>query len=259
MDSNTIQPFSPQTTVVNKTALCILTRTINKPWCEFIQNFKNYDLYMVIDDPNAVIDPELYPNIHIIYVADEMCRKHNYYKSSSWTNLKDIVAWDRALCYFNQINQKPENIWFLEDDVFLMNEQILIKMDQDSPNADLLCPFHEVNLTGDIRAGWNHWVNVIHRIGTPWAHSLISISRLSRRLLDRIDEYLNDRHLMIIEALFNTLAMHHGYEIQNPPELATTITYNDRFDYDAIDETKVYHPIKKIEDHSMIRDKYTRV
>jgi hypothetical protein len=241
-----------------KIAVCILTRTINPQWCDFIQRFENenYDLYMVIDDPTAVVDPTLYPRVRVIFVDDETCRKHNYYKSSCWTNLKDIVAWDRALCYFNQLNQTPEHVWFIEDDVFLMNEQILLTMDHRDPDADLICAFHEVNPTGDVRAGWNHWVNVIHRIGTPWAHSLISIARLSRRLLDRIDDYLKDRPLMIIEALFNTLAMHHNYEIRNPPELATTITYNDRFDYENLDVSKVYHPIKKIEEHSMLREKY---
>jgi hypothetical protein len=243
-------------TAVNKTAICVLTRYYSQYWVDVLNTFTNYDCYLVIDDNTNIYDESTQTgNVRIIQVPDEVCYQSNYYKSSTWSNLKDIVAWDRALYYFNRVNTDYENIWFTEDDVFFHSHTIFKTIDDKYPSSDLLCAFHEINPTGDIHAGWNHWINVIHRIGTPWAHSLIAVSRLSRRLLQRVDDYLSDRHLMFIEALFNTLCLHHNYVVDNPTEMTTTIHYDTKWDIDNIDFTKLYHPIKKIEDHIYIRNK----
>lgn len=239
----------------NKIAVCILTRYFNQYWIDFLNTFTSHDVYLVLDDTENKY-PYKIGNVNIVQIDDETCLKSNYYKSSSWSNLKDIVSWDRALYYFNRINSKYDHIWFMEDDVFIESEKILDKIDNRYENSDLLSAFHEVNPNGDVHHGWNHWVNVIHRIGTPWAHSLISASRLSKRLLKEVDNYVSDRHLMFIEALFNTLAMHKGYTIDNPIEMAETITYNKKWDRDSVDIEKIYHPFKQIDDHQYIRNKY---
>jgi len=239
---------------MTKIAICVLSRYYNQTWMNFLKTFKQYDLYMVIDD-NMIIYDDVIDNINIIQIPDNICLRSNYYKSSCWSNLKDIVAWDRALFYFNRVNTTYEHVWFMEDDVFIMSENTLCSVDEKHPNSDLLSAFHEINETGDVNQGWNHWVNVIHRIGTPWAHSLISCARLSNRLLKRIDEYVGDRHLMFIEALFNTLALHNGYVVDNPDEIKDTITYDTQWNRDELDTTKIYHPFKKMEDHVYIREK----
>jgi hypothetical protein len=239
---------------MKKTAVCVLSRYYNQNWINFLKTFSNYDIYFVVDD-NDVIFKSTIHNITVIQVNDDICRSNNYYKSSSWSNLKEIVSWDRALYFFNCIKTDYEYVWFLEEDVFLHNENLLIKIDNEYPETDLLCSFNEINDTGDVRAGWNHWVNVIHRIGTPWAHSLICICRMSRRLLDKIHGYRRDRHLLFIEALFNTLAVHNNYSIEHPIEITETITYDRKWDYDEIEADKIYHPIKKVEDHHFLRTK----
>lgn len=239
----------------NKQIVCLLTRFFNQYWIDFLKGFMQYETYLVIDD-NSIIYDSIIEGVHIIQVKDETCRQTNYYKSSSWTNLKDIISWDKALYYFNRVNTDYENIWFLEDDVFIMSENTLINIDNQHKTSDLLTSFHEINPTGNIYEGWNHWVNVIHRIGTPWAHSLVCACRMSRRLMEKVDNYLSDRHLMIIEALFNTLAMHYNYTVSNPVEMATTIQYNTPCDYDNINTNYIYHPVKKIQDHIFIRNKY---
>jgi hypothetical protein len=239
---------------MSKTAVCILSRYYNQNWINFLKTFSNYDVFFVVDD-NEIFFKSTIPNITVVQISDEFCRNSNYYKTSSWSNLKDIVSWDRALYFFNRIQNQYEHVWFLEEDVFLQSENLLIKMDTEYPDTDLLCAFNEINETGDVRAGWNHWVNVIHRIGTPWAHSLVCICRLSRRLLDKIDGYLADRHFLFIEALFNTLAVHNNYSIEHPYEIITTITYDRKWNQDEIEADKIYHPLKKVEDHAFIRTK----
>lgn len=243
--------------IVNKkTAICILTRDYNTHWIEFLRTFHYYDIYMVIDNTTQMYESQI-DNIRIVQIPDEECLRYNYYNSSVASNLKKIVAWDRALYYFNKKNTiEYEHIWFMEDDVFFMSEQTLLDMDTKYPESDLLCAFHEINERGDIYHGWNHWVNVIHRIGTPWAHSVIAISRLSQRLLDRVDNYVRDRPLLFIEALFNTLALQNEYQVDNPEELKDTVTFYEKWDFNTgFSHNRVYHPIKNTEDHTLLRQR----
>ena len=236
-----------------KIAVCVLSRYYNETWIQFLNSFTLYDTFFVIDD-NSVQYPIVNGKTKIIQISNNDCEKFNYYNSSIVSNLPHIVSWDRALYYFNKCDTSYDHIWFLEEDVFIMSENVLENINQQYPTSDLLSAFNEINETGNIYHGWNHWINVIHRIGTPWSHSLISASRLSRRLMDRIDEYVQDRPLLFIEALFNTLALHNDYIIDNPDEMKETITYNKKWDREQIDKTKIYHPFKKIEDHEYIRN-----
>jgi hypothetical protein len=193
--------------------------------------------------------------INIVQVSDELCIQSKYYKSSSCTNLKDIVAWDKALYFFTRYETDYDSIWFLEDDVLFYDLNTIQKIDAKYPSSDLLSSFHEINESGNIYNGWNHWCNVVNRIATPWAHSLISASRLSRRLMERVDEYVNNNNsLMFIEALFSTLALHNNYLVDNPEELASSITYDKKWSIEEMtDKNKIYHPLKKIEEHEMYR------
>ena len=265
----------------NKQAICILMRDFDSNWFSFLNNrfssliTSKYDIYMILDkNPSVTKETNIIPTmiktmyivsnprepnlcfpIHTIQIDENKCRKSNYYKSSIWTNLKDVVAWDKALFFLNKLCEKKYNhVWFIEEDVLFFVENTILKIDVKYPNSDLLTPFHEINETGNIYQGWNHWVNVLHRIGTPWARSLVAASRLSGRLLEKIDDYLHDRHLMIIESLFNTLALHHKYLIDTPTELAT-ITYDKKWDpNDMNDPLQFYHPLKQTSQHEFLRE-----
>jgi hypothetical protein len=242
----------------HKKALCILTRKYNESWVSFLTQFSdNYTIYIVIDDNEIIINNTfLHHDIHFIQIKDEDCKSHNYYGSSIASNLKEIVAWDKALYFFNCVNQiKHSYIWFLEDDVFLYHEQILQNIDNQYPTSDLISSFHEINYNGNIHFGWNHWVNIIHKIGTPWAHSLVCCIRVSNKLLNCVDHYRIDRPLLFVEALFNTLALHYNLIIDNPPELSC-ITYNEFWEESNVNNpNKLYHPVKNIELHQILRDK----
>jgi len=264
----------------NKRAICILLRDFDLNWFSFLNNrfshllSSTYDIYMILDKNPSVkketniiptmvkkiynvsnpTEPNLFFPIYTIQIDENKCRESNYYKSSTWTNLKDVVAWDKALFFLNKLCEKKyDHVWFLEEDVLFYDENTILNVDAKYPNSDLLTPFHEINETGNIYQGWNHWVNVIHRIGTPWARSLVAASRLSGRLLERIDDYLHDRPFMIIESLFNTLALHHNYSIDTPLELST-ITYDKKWDSIEInDPLQFYHPLKQTAQHELLR------
>lgn len=243
---------------MSKVAICLVTRFLNQKWVDFLKSFTQYDIYIIVDD-NSVIHESPIPgttNIHIIQMEESICRETNYYNSSIWTGLKGVIAWDKALYYFNRINNVHGHVWFIEDDVFFMGEETLLKIDDTYLTADLLCSFSEMNPHGDVKHGWNHWVNVIHRIGTPWARGLICICRLSRRLLGLVDTYVSDRPLMFIESLFHSLAVQNKLSIEHPHEMRNTVQFNGQWSENEIEPTKIYHPMKNIDEHEVLRAKY---
>ena len=75
--------------------------------------------------------------------------------------------------------------------------------------------------------------------------------------MKKVDEYvINNDSLMFIEALFSTLALHNNYIVDNPIELSSTITYDKKWTIEEmVDKSKIYHPLKKIEEHEMYRKK----
>jgi hypothetical protein len=75
--------------------------------------------------------------------------------------------------------------------------------------------------------------------------------------MKKVDEYvINNDSLMFIEALFSTLALHNNYIVDNPIELSSTITYDKKWTIEEmLDKSKIYHPLKKIEEHEEYRKK----
>lgn len=239
-------------------ALCLLTKNPNKIWLDFLETFSQYAIYVVIDDNSVDYVKqydEIYNNIKFIQIDNDLCRKHGYTNCNSAVGFPDIIAWDKAMYLFCEFETRYDQVWFIEDDVFLHKEDVLVRIDRDCQHscADLLTSFHELNLDGNIWSGWNHWVNVVDRIPPPWAHSMVCACRVSKILLKKIKDYKQSRgHLFFIEAMFNTIAHQSGLNIQNPGEL-TTIHWNTNWDIQAIDKRLLYHPIKCIEDHLYIR------
>lgn len=235
--------------------ICLLTRKIDPIWLDFLQGFSKYRIIIVVDDNSEnYAEQNKNTNVKIVQLSNEICREHGYTNCNSCVGFNEIISWDKALYYFNHMDVDNDgDIWFIEDDVFFMDEDTLVNIDKQYPTSDLLTSFHETNHSGEMYS-WNHWVNVVGRIDLPWSHSMVCACRMSRRLLGAVDEYVKKRgQLYFIESIFNTLAQHHNMQIDNPIELST-VHWNTNWDKNNIDDTKVYHPFKNIEDHMFIRN-----
>jgi hypothetical protein len=153
-----------------------------------------------------------------------------------------------------------ENIWFIEDDVFIHSEKTLFDFDNNNNNtcADLLAASNDIMTYNDQdrwNDWWNHWVNIHDKISLPWSHSMVCACRVSRKLLNKIVEYKQkEGHLFFIEAMFNTIALHNGLIIETPVELSN-IHWRTSWNKDDIDKKKLYHPMKNIHEHEYIRNK----
>jgi len=168
----------------------------------------------------------------------------------------EVTAWDKALYYFCNINNNYDNIWFLEDDCFFINENIFEKINVKYNNVDLLVKENNRNFEKD-RWCWNH---VKPFLKEPMAFSFIQTCRLSRNLLRLIKNVaIKYKRLVIIETLFNTLVMHNNLTMKFPQELSLLhwdkqLTRTDTF----LREDYFYHPVKDIELHQALRNNHKR-
>lgn len=156
------------------------------------------------------------------------------------------VSRDKALYYFNHVYDKPyENIWFVEEDVFIPSVKAIQNMDAKYPTGDLIAASN--NIYYDKPTDW-HW-NLVYsqvQIPPPYGNSMICAIRCSKKLVNCIGDYAAKyNNLFMDEALFNTIAIHNNLEIKAVPELSP-IVYRHNWKLSDISPEKLYHPITDI-------------
>jgi hypothetical protein len=111
---------------------------------------------MIIDDNSIDYKQNYlnYKNIKFIQILNEDCDKNGFIDMNFIIN-KQISGWDKAIYYFSMINTEYKNIWFLEDDVFLYDENTLINIDKKYIDGDLLSFSIHENKNGN--KDWWHW------------------------------------------------------------------------------------------------------
>ena len=171
-----------------------------------------------------------------------------------YRNIKFDVP-DKALYYFSRLNITYDNIWFLEDDVFFYNEQVIINIDSQYTNNEILTNNYYENNDGHTN-NW-HW-KTIHNItpinlDPPYYCCMICAVRLSKQILLFFDEYaINNKTIFFIEAFFPTIAIKNNLTYNIPIELSC-ITFNKIFDINIINKSYIYHPLKDLNQHVLIR------
>lgn len=246
--------------MVNKNsnkAIVLLTRYPDNIWLNFLNNFHNYDIFIVIDDITTDFS-KLFniknSKINFIQIDDNYCKSKGFHNAVHPTgNLPNkVLAWDKALMYFCLINNYYDYVWFLEDDVFILKEDVLINIDSKYSNSDLLTSENYINNNGDLST-WELWFTVKDKLNLPWCKSMTCACRISNKLLNIINNYVkNNNTLQFHEAMFNTLAYQNNCLINNPKELEN-IHYRTGWDIYNLDLNKIYHPIKELYDHVIIR------
>ena len=239
-------------------AVVLITRLPTDTWANFLNSIDKYDVYIMIDD-NSVNYADTfglkYPKINFIQIVNQECSDNGFIGSSTATKLPPVMAWDKALYYFSQINSSYDHIWCFEDDVFIFSEATLLRIDEKYEKCHLLTRSHTIKYENNME-GWWHWNQVLGQIELPWAYSLICICRMSREMLLCVREYANKhRRIFFIEALLNTLAIHNHLDVGTPPQFITVV----QGDIPPIEITHdkmfyVYHPYKKIENHPDMRN-----
>jgi len=235
-------------------ALCLITHKPNTQILTFLNTFRKYDIFIIIDD-NTKKYTELkvsFPRLNIIQIPNSKCEKSGIINTNTIALKKSVSGWDKAVYYFSIHNVSYKQVWFIEDDVFFNGEQTLFAIDEKYVNEDLLC---NSDLTfAKNRNDWL-WRIIYMNLPPPYVCGMMCACRMSNKMLCCLKEYgSKNKTLFFLEALFPTIALHNKLSCIQPTELLT-ITHRNVWDIATLNTTNLYHPMKKIEDHDIIRNR----
>ena len=235
-------------------AVCLLCRKPDRIWCEFLNDFKNYKVFLMIDDCSIDLT-ELkkdYSNLEFVQIEDESCVVHNYTKINYFVK-KDITAWEKALFYFHNLNNQFSNIWFIEDDVFFYDENVLFNIDKEYPEEDLLTRF-----SFNPKENEDKW-GPISLLTLPIQSAMCCVVRMSKKMLKAIDDFvLVEKRFCFLEILFPTLATTKKLNYKNPKQLDSVLFNPDKKIrhkvFTDLLYTNLFHPVKDIYKHKIYRE-----
>lgn len=216
---------------------------------------RSYKIYVMVDDHNFDLKniKNEFKNIYFLKINGKKCIDVGLGVVNPVIP-KDCVrpsAWNKAIYYFSYKNMSFENIWFIEDDVFLCDFQTVLDIDSKHIGYDLLTASHNINNSGSIE-GWVWWKTIPHYLSKPWAHSMVCACRVSQKLLLIVKEFAlvhkTEFGLLFIEFIFNTLALHHNLQVKTIEELACILAVKS-WDVSEINANHLYHPVKDITLH----------
>jgi len=231
--------------------ICFLTVHPNELFYNFVKQLPNQqNIYICIDDNNYNI-PNYDDKIKIIKIDNKICEDNGFKSTVIW-KLDEACSRDKALYYFYKKDIEYDNIWFLEEDVFIPNIKTIENIDKKYDNEDLLVSSHDVIY--EKREDW-HWclVNGQINLSLPYATSMICAIRCSKKLLKCVFDYaVKYKSLFLDEALFNTIALQNNLHINTIEELSG-IVYQRDWKKNDIHPNKLYHPIKNMNEQYEFR------
>jgi hypothetical protein len=234
--------------------ICLITFRPNKTWCDFLNIFNKYKIYIILDDNNFDLKEFIsnYNNIIFIKVEDAKC-KLNGFIDTNFTLNKLISGWDKALYYFGVENTNYDFIWFMEDDVFFNSEDTVKRIDNQYIDDDLLSNSYTENKNGDKKTWlWNK-INIQYT--PPYYNGMMCAVRFSKKMMQCINNYAcKNKTLCFLEALFPTIAIKNNLKYNNPSEF-NSIYYRKEFGKQDININNLYHPVKDVNKHICFRNK----
>jgi hypothetical protein len=194
-------------------------------------------------------------------------------------------AWEKALYYFCCRDLSHDNVWFIEDDVFVPNHEIILTVDRKYGKADIISADNVVNKYGvlddsgvlDDQERWFWWGLVPKTIlRPPWAKSMVCTVRLSRKILTALGSLIRSnknklrfinavravvdllrqksswRKKFFIEYTFHTLALHNQLSVIKAQELSGVV-WRKEWDVSEMNSGTIYHPLKDRDLHNRYR------
>lgn len=246
--------------LVKKRAIALIVKEPTEIYLDFLATFVSYDVYIIIDSDKSMLHfQEKYKMLNIIQFDEQLCLNYGYKNVNYIGVKKQVSGWDKALLFFSVIIPNRYNqVWFIEDDVFFLEEKVLTNLDKKHEHQDLLanCDFKS-QTTNNIKEPWL-WSLIDINISYPHYCGMMCATRMSNHLLKGIRWYATRyKTLFFLEALFPTITSHFDLAHFKPEEL-TTVTYRRDFDEetDVLKlKTHVFHPVKDINKHEELRNK----
>jgi len=234
-------------------AICLITFRPNKVWCDFLNLFTKYKIFIIVDDNDFSLSDFInnYCNITFIKVENKTCMANGYIDTNFYLK-KLISGWDKALYYFGVEDKKYEFIWFMEDDVLFYNENTIIQIDNKYTNDDLLSNIYGENTTGEKKT-WV-WRRINIQYPPPYYSGMMCAARFSNKMMSCINDYAyKHKTLFFLEALFPTIAIKNNLKYNTPMEF-NKIYYTHDFRGEKINKDILYHPVKNLDNHISFRN-----
>jgi hypothetical protein len=234
-------------------AICLITLQPNKIWCDFLNTFNNYKIFIVIDDIDFDVTDfkNTYTNIDFITIENQTCQLNGYIDINFTLN-KLITGWEKALYYFGIKNINYDFVWFIEDDVYFYDENTIINIDKQYTKADLLSNRCDININGN-KNYW-HWNCINIKYSPPYYNGMMCAVRLSKNMLNCINNYAKlHKTLFFLEALLPTIGIKNNLKCAIIEELSE-IHYRHDFEKNNINTKYIYHPVKNLNKHIYFRE-----
>lgn len=244
-----------------------------------------YRVYVIIDDNNFVPPPQ-YSHI-CIQINDNHCIRRGFVNFNPAIYKRPCCsAWDKAIYALSYLISGYQKSWIIEEDVFVPSPSVLARLDANYPYADLLVKSCD-KINGRDRFNDAYWPWLRHVPFTAFlpkvAHGMVCACRVSENLIQDVALFIKHYSFLIacfnmyarsvnfiaahlpgkvslylhqkypfIEYIFHSLALCGGYKICTPNELATIYWRRD-WSIDDIVPTNLYHPVKNVSSHALIR------
>lgn len=229
-------------------AICLITFQPRQFWCDLLNTFENYKVFIIVDDNNFNLTEfqNKYNNILFIKIDNLKCSQAGFININFMIK-KTITGWEKSLYYFTYENISYEHVWLLEDDVFFYNENTLINIDKKNLSSDLLSNKIEENSKSDAK-NW-HWPRIKINFPPPYYQGMMCAVRFSKNMFQSIKDYATKyKTLFFIEAFFPTIAKKYNL-ICNCPNEFDEVLYNRVLTIDKINKTSLFHPVKNPDSH----------
>jgi hypothetical protein len=227
---------------IRNSAICFITRNLDPNLLKFAESCSVYnDTYIIVDDNEQVIEQDKSSKVKIIQINNDECKNNYYIRSTSRFNL-DVTGWDKALYYFCE-NNIYDNVWFIEDDVFIPKPNTLYMIDITENKTN--------------NHDWNNKINKVYLFlnNRPVFWSWVCAMRCSQKLLKLIKTFkIEHNQLYFHEMLIPSLVKLHNLKYIQISELIYIVYRREYNDSDIIKNSdNLYHPIKDYDRHEKLR------
>jgi hypothetical protein len=245
-----------------KECICIICHKPNFVYFDFLNTITSYDVVVIIDDEtedyyknNKEFYDSKYPNIMISQFNFNHCIEDGF-QLSNFTLNKIVSGWDKAMYYYYLLYNKKLKIknnyncvWFIEEDAFFYDENVLKNIDTKYPNSDFLS--NKMILRNN--DSWL-WFAVRSYLKCEQYSAMVCACRMSKRMLTCIFDYVSKyKELFFLEVMFPTIARANNLICDSPDELSC-ISFDNKWSLKEINKTHLFHPIKNMELHPLLRE-----
>lgn len=217
---------------------------------KFYSQIEGYDIYFIYDNVSFILSEyfKSFTNIKFISIQDFDAIQAGYSYSHSSNFMKYYLktkricfSLDKALYYFCELNETYDQVWFIEDDVFVPSIHTLQYIDTKYDTIDLLC--ERLEYLSDSKKS-EHWFDVINYLSMPLYKSMACAQRMSKSVLHLIKQFAKQHtRLCFHEIMITTVSHQNNLSIKVIPELKGILWRHDWKSMD-IHQNGLFHPVK---------------